>query len=207
MNTDVLKNISYGVYVVSTYGENRSTGCIVNSIMQITRDIVAVSINHQNYTNERIKTTNKFIISILPEDIDDNVIPVFGFQCGRDVDKFSNIEKTTISGIDIIKNCIGYIVCEVVDAVETQTHTVFLAKIVDGDMLNNKPPMTYAYYHEIRKGLSPKTAPTYIDEQHKQTSGYRCKICGYVYSGDINLEPEDYVCPICKKPKSFFEKI
>lgn len=208
MNKNVLRNISYGVYVVSTKNNNKSTGCIVNSIMQITGDTIALSVNHQNYTNESLKKNKKFAVSILSTDVDDNIIPVFGFQSGRDCNKFENIEKITVQGLDIIKDSIGYLICELTgDTIETDTHTLFLAKISDGEILSEKEPMTYAYYHRVKKGTSPKTAPTYIEEKPTQELAYRCKICGYIYKGDITKEPDDYICPVCKKPKSFFEKV
>lgn len=205
MNKEVLKNISYGVYVVTTFDVQKSTGCIANSIMQVTQDTIAVSINHNNYTNECIKNVKKFGISILSTEVDDNIISVFGFQTGREVEKFANVEKTNVNGIDIIKDSIGYLICEVIDVLETQTHSVFLAKITDGEMIKNEIPMTYSYYHQVKKGTSPKNAPTYIEEKNK--SGYKCKICGFIYEGDISNEPDDYSCPICKQPKNVFEKI
>ncbi len=208
MNKNVLRNISYGVYVVSTKNGDKSTGCIVNSIMQITSDTIALSVNHQNYTNESLKKNKKFAISILSTDVDDNIIPVFGFQSGRDCEKFKDIEKINVQNIDIIKNSIGYLICELTgDTIETDTHSLFLAKILDGEMLNEKEPMTYSYYHRVKKGTSPKTAPTYIEEKPTDELAYRCKICGYIYKGDITKEPDDYICPVCKKPKSFFEKV
>ena len=205
MNSDVLKNISYGVYVVTTFDGVKSTGCIANSIMQVTQDTVAVSINHQNYTNECIKNIKKFGISILSTDVNDDIIPTFGFQSGRNIDKFLNTKKVTINGIDIIEDSIGYLICEVVDVMETSTHSVFLAKIKDGEMFKNETPMTYAYYHQVKKGVSPKNAPPYIEQKVKV--GYKCQICGYVYEGDISQEPDDFICPVCKQPKKVFEKI
>ena len=208
MNKEVLKNLSYGVYVVSVFDGTKPTGCVANSIMQVTYDTVAVSLNHNNYTTEFVKKNKKFGISILSTEVDDNIIPVFGFSCGKDTDKFKDIKKINVSGIDIIADSIGYLICEVVDIVETETHSVFIAKITGGDMLQNKTPMTYAYYHAVKKGLSPKNAPTYIEETVESDEiSYKCKICGYIYKGDITLEADSYVCPICKKPKEFFEKI
>ncbi len=208
MDKEVLKNLSYGVYIVSVFDGTKSTGCVANSIMQITYDTIAISLNHNNYTTEFAKKNKKLAVSILPTDINDDVIPVFGFSCGREVDKFKNIGKINIDGIDIIKDAIGYLLCEVVEIVETETHSVFIAKIKDAEMLNPKTPMTYAYYHTVKKGLSPKNAPTYIEETiNNNELNYKCKICGYIYKGDITKEPDSYICPICKKPKEFFEKI
>ena len=208
MNKEVLKNLSYGVYVVSVFDGVKSTGCVANSIMQVTYDTVAVSLNHNNYTTECVRKNKKFAISILSTEVNDNIIPVFGFSCGREVDKFNGIKKLNVDGIDIISDSIGYLILEVVDTVETETHSVFIAKILDGEMIENKTPMTYAYYHTVKKGLSPKNAPTYIEETVKNNElSYKCKICGYIYKGDITKEPDSYICPICKKPKEFFEKL
>lgn len=210
MDVNVLKNLSYGVYVVSTpNGDEKSTGCIANSLMQITYDTIAVSINHHNYTNECINKYKKFAISILGVDSDENIIPIFGFQTGQNINKFENIKKVTVDGIDVIENSVGYIICELVNKMETETHTVFLGKIIDGEMLHNQIPMTYAYYHAVRKGTSPKNAPTYIEEPTTTTQGpaYKCKICGYVYEGDLTKEPDTFVCPVCKKGKDYFVKI
>ncbi len=209
MDVNVLRNLSYGVYVVSTLdGDGNSTGCVANSLMQITYDTVAVSINHNNYTNECIKISGKFAVSILGVDADENVIPVFGFQSGHDVKKFEGLGKLRVDGIDVIENSVGYLVCEVTDKMETETHTVFLGKILDGEMLHNQIPMTYAYYHAVKKGTSPKNAPTYVEEKVESTSvAYKCRICGYTYNGDITKEPDTFVCPVCKKGKEFFDRV
>lgn len=208
MNKEILKNLSYGVYVVTVSDGKKYTGCVANSIIQVSYDTVAVSINHNNYTNKCIKESKKFAISILSEDVDDNIIPIFGFTSGKDTNKFEKIEKINVDNIDVIKDSIGYLICEVVNTVEVETHTIFIAKIKNGDIIQNKTPMTYAYYHAVKKGLSPKSAPTYIEEnQTKDELSYKCKICGYIYKGDITKEPASYLCPVCKKPKEFFEKL
>ena len=202
-----LKNLTYGVYTATVNDGNKSTGCIVNSLIQVTYNTIAVSINHNNYTNECIKKSKHFAISILPEDIDENIIPTFGFQSGRSVNKFENIEKITISNLNIIPNCVSYLILDVINTIETETHTIFIAKISEGDVINpEKTPMTYAYYHLIKKGLTPKNAPTFI-EQKTEIQGYKCSVCGYIYKGNIENEPDDFVCPICKQPKNVFKKI
>ena len=210
MNKNVLRKLSYGVYVVSTVCNGKPTGCIANSTMQVTHDTIAVSINHDNYTNSCIKKSQKFAISILGVDVNDSIIPVFGFQSGRDVDKFKNVEVKEVDGLDVIKDSTGYVVCELINQMETETHTIFLGKIIDCDVLNDQIPMTYAYYHQVKKGNSPKTAPTYIDETltaKDDKPRYKCTICGYIYEGDLTQEPDDYVCPLCKQGKDKFIKI
>ena len=84
--------------------------------------------------------------------------------------------------------------------------TLFIAKIIGGDVLSNSIPMTYKYYHDVIKGKAPKSAPTYIEEEIiTQGEKYKCSICGYIYEGDINKESNDYVCPVCKQPKNVFQ--
>ena len=209
MNEQVLRKLSYGVYVVSSYDETKPTGCIANSIIQVSYDTVAISLNHNNYTNQCVKNSKRFAISILGENCNDNIIPTFGFQSSRDVNKFANFENTDICGIKVLNNAIGYICCEVIGTLETETHTIFLGKILDGDVLNEDEPMTYAYYHKVKKGKSPKNAPTYIAEKEEVSSdiAYKCSICGFIYNGDITKEPDTYICPICKQAKSVFVKI
>lgn len=208
MNNEVLKDFSYGVYIVSTVCKDRPTGCVVNAIMQVTYDTVAISVHHDNFTNQCIKESGKFAVSILGVDVGENIIPVFGFQSGRNVDKFKNIDTIKIHGLDVISDSVGYVVCEVNDTLDTETHTIFLGKIIDGELLKNQIPMTYAYYHAVKKGQSPKNAPTYQEKVvNDGRLAYRCKVCAYVYEGDITKEPDTYVCPICKQPKSVFERI
>lgn len=212
MNKNILRNLSYGVYVVSTLNGEKPTGCIANSAMQVTHDTIAVSINHENFTNECIKKAGKFAISILGVDVNDNIIPVFGFTSGRDRNKFENVESEKIDGLNVISDSTGYIICDVINTMETETHTIFLGRIIDGDTLKDQIPMSYAYYHKVKKGNSPKAAPTFIEDTPKPEAEnskprYKCTICGYIYEGDLTKEPDDYVCPLCKQGKDKFIKI
>ncbi len=163
MDKNILRSLSYGVYAISTLDGDRPVGCIANSTMQVTYDTVVVSMNHDNFTHECMEKTKKFAISILGEDIEMNTIAFLGFQSGREKDKFEHIETLTIDNMPVIKNSVGYLICEVIDKLDTETHTLFLGKILDGAVLDDtKTPMTYAYYHKVKKGNSPKNAPTYI---------------------------------------------
>ena len=210
MNKNVFRNLSYGVYVVSTWDNGRATGCIANSIMQITSSpaTIALSMNHDNYTNSCISDSGHFAVSILSETSDPSLIGHFGFQSGRDVDKFDGIDYSIKEFLPVINDSCGYIVCKVIDKMETSTHTVFLGKVTDADVLKKDDAMTYAYYHNVIKGKSPKAAPTYIPEETPAGEKYVCGICGYEYNGETPFEelPATYVCPVCKQPKSVFVK-
>jgi flavin reductase (DIM6/NTAB) family NADH-FMN oxidoreductase RutF len=167
MNKNALRALSYGVYIISTYDEGRPTGCTANSVMQITSSpaTVAVSINKDNYTHDCIKRLGKFAVSVIGENSDPILIGGFGFRSGRDTDKFANVDYSTKSYFPVINDAVAYMVCEVREAMDAGTHTVFLAEVIDADTLKNDAPMTYKYYHEVIKGTSPKKAPTYIEEQ------------------------------------------
>lgn len=162
MNNDVLKNLSYGMYVVTSLCKSSSVGCVANSLIQVTHDTIAVSIHHDNYTNKCINYSKKFAVSILGEDTDNKIIGMFGYRSSKDVDKFKDIKTKTINGLQVIEDALGYLICELSDKLETETHTIFLGKIIDGEMQNSQLPMTYSYYHKVRKGLSPEKAPTYF---------------------------------------------
>ena len=211
MNKNAFRSLSYGVYIISTLDGERPTGCVANSAMQITSSpaTIAVSINHDNYTNECIKKSGKFGLSIMTEQSDPGLIGTFGFQSGKDVNKFDGVDALVKEGISVISDACGYIVCKVIDQMETATHTVFLGEVIDADVLKKEEPMTYAYYHKVVKGKSPKNAPTYLPEEPvAEKAKWVCGICGYVYEGEVPFEelPEDFRCPLCKQPKSVFKK-
>lgn len=218
MNSKVLRTLSYGVYIVSTMDGERPTGCTANSAMQITSSpaTIAVSINHDNYTNHCIDASGLFAVSILAETSAPSLIGHFGFQSGREVNKFDTVSFEMKSGVPIITDSCGYIVCKVINKMEASSHTVFLGEVIDGDVLLSAPAMTYAYYHNVIKGKSPKTAPTYIPEEESAASAptentsaskWVCSVCGYIYDGDTPFEelPDDFVCPLCKQPKDKFK--
>lgn len=213
INKNTFRSLSYGVYIISTLDGERPTGCVANSAMQITSEpaTIAVSINHDNYTNSCIEKSGKFAISVLSEQSDPGLIGTFGFQSGKDVNKFDGVAALEKEGISVIADACGYIVCKVINKMETATHTVFLGEVIDADVLKKEEAMTYAYYHKVVKGKSPKNAPTYIAEEKEEKveeAKWVCSICGYVYDGATPFEelPDDFVCPLCKQPKSKFVK-
>ena len=167
MNVNAFRSLSYGVYIISSWDEGRPVGCTANSAMQITSDpaTIAISINHSNYTNQCIEKSGKFAISILGEHSEPSLIGKFGFFSSREVDKFEGIDYALKGYMPVVTDACAYIVCEVINKMETDTHTVFLGKVVDCDVLKTDDAMTYAYYHKVIKGSSPKAAPTYLPDE------------------------------------------
>lgn len=166
MNNNVFRNLSYGVYILSCKIDDKYTGCTVNSIMQITSNpaTIALSVNHDNYTHFCIEKTKRISVSILSENSNPLAIGTFGFRSGRDINKFEIIPYNLVDGLPVIKDACAYLICEIKDKIETSTHTLFIADVLNGDILNDKVPMTYSYYHNVIKGKSPKTAPAYIED-------------------------------------------
>lgn len=211
MDKTVLRDLSYGMYVIGSKLD-RDVGCVANTVVQITNDpmTVAVSINKDNYTNKAIKESNKFSVSILSEKTKPELIGTFGYKSSIDTNKYENIEYFELEGMKVLKDACSAIVCEVIDTMETSTHTVFLGKIIAMEKITEDVPMTYKYYHEVLKGKSPEKAPTYMKEEVKENmeigkTKWKCKICGYVVEAESL--PADYVCPICGRPVSDFEKV
>lgn len=208
---DVTTKLSYGLYIVTTWVDGKPTGCVANCAMQITAipASFAISINHDNFTAECIRKTGKFAICILAEDSDPSLIGAFGFKSGRDTDKFANVGYTVESRLPIINDSCGFIACDVINTMESETHTVFLGAQVAAEQYGDRKPMTYDYYHNVIKGKSPETAPTYrpetADSAQNAPRKFKCEICGFVYEGDEL--PEDYVCPICGVGPEHFTEI
>lgn len=216
MDLSSLEDISYGMYLITTSNGKEDAGCIINTLTQITskNPIVSVSINKNNYTNKILKESNKFAVSIISENIDSQVISKFGYLSSEKENKFENINYELDNKIKVITdNMCSYLICEVLNIIDAETHDIFIARVESTKKLSNLKPMTYKYYKEVLKGISPKNAPTYI-ENKVSTVGkkYRCKICGYIYDNEkekIPFEelPEDFKCPLCGAGKDMFEEI
>jgi ferric-chelate reductase [NAD(P)H] len=172
MNLKALLKISYGLYVISSKKGERFNGQIANTVFQVTSQppTIAVSICKQNLTCEFIQKNNVFTVSILSKDTPMTFIGHFGFKCGRDFNKFEDINyKVGVTGSPIVlENTLGYLECKVVSSLDVGSHIIFIGQVVDADIIKDDEPMTYAYYREIKGGKSPKTAPTYIKEELKR---------------------------------------
>lgn len=229
MNKKALYKISYGLYVVSSLNEQGEyNGQIANTVFQITSEPVriAVSLNKENLTHEFVKKSGLFSVSVLAQDTPLKFIGKFGFKSGREIDKFkeTTFKKGTLGAPIVLDNAIAYLETRVVGSLDAGTHTIFVGEVVDADVILEKPPMTYDFYHKVKRGTAPRTAPTYVEEpvkpENKKTKKYRCEICGYIYDpevGDASQDikagrtfeelPDDWTCPVCGADKSRFEVI
>ena len=200
MNPSALYSLSYGLFVLTARQEDKDNGCIVNTVQQVTSSPmrVSVAVNKANYTHDMILATGLFNVSILNQDAPFAVFQHYGFQSGRDTNKIVGEPARSANGLVYVPTVANaYLSCKVVQTVDLGTHTLFLADITDGDVLNKVPSMTYAYYHA---NVKPKPQP-----KAEKKTGWQCKICGYVYEGETL--PPDFVCPICKHGPADFEKI
>jgi len=205
MNPKTLFNIPYGLYVLTTNLDGKDNGCIINTVTQVALnpDQITIAVNKANYTRDMISSSKKFTASIISEAADFELFKRFGFQSGRDTDKFAGFNATqrgTNGILMVTEGTNAYISCNVTQEVDLGSHTLFIASVADMDILNTTPSATYNYYQQKIKP-KPTAAPTAPPGKKV----YRCKICGYEYVGDEL--PTDFICPLCKHPASDFELV
>jgi len=227
VNLKALFYLSYGLYVVGSRKGDKLNGQIANTAFQVTSVPAnfAVAINKQNYTHELISDSKALTISVLSQDTPLSFIGSFGFKSGREIDKLKgvNYKLGETQAPVILDHTLAYIEGKVVNQLDVGTHTLFIAQLVDSAIMRDGEPMIYAYYRNIKRGTTPKTAPSYIEEKKLEVitaPKYRCTVCGYIYDpekGDpdggikpgtpFEEIPADWVCPVCGAAKSEFEKI
>ena len=207
MNETALFKLSYGLYIISSSFEGKDAGCVVNTLHQVTASPIqlSVAVNKDNYTETVIEKSGSFNAVALTQDVPMDVIKRFGFQSSKDHNKYDGIEsKRDKQRIPYLtKHTAAVLTCRVVNQLDVGSHVIFIGEVVDCDVLCQDEVMTYAYYHKVKNGTTPKNASSYQEKPEKK--GWRCTICGYIYEGDPL--PEDYVCPVCGAPASCFEKI
>ena len=205
MNTKAMYALSYGLFVVSTKVGDKDNGCITNTAIQVTSDPnqIALAVNRANYTNELMKEAGIFNISVISEEADFELFKRFGFQSGRDVDKyagFADYERSANGLTYVTKGTNAFLSAKITQQVELSSHTLFIAQVTDMDVLSDAASATYAYY---QSNIKPQ--PEAVGQTKTGETIWRCKICGYEYVGE-DL-PDDFICPICKHPKADFEKV
>lgn len=171
MDHNVLHNLSYGVYIVSSNKDKALNGQISNTVFQITSEpvTIAISINKGNLTHEFIEASSYFTVSVLGEEAPLQFIGKFGFKTGRNDEKFKDVAyKVLESGCPVVLDyAICYIEAKVTCKFDCGTHTLFLGQMTGSEMVKPGKPMTYEYYHQVKKGTTPRAAPTFIRGEKK----------------------------------------
>ena len=194
-----LFRIGYGLYVVTSHDGVRDNGLIVNTVTQVTNtpNRVAVTINKGNYSHDVIRRTGIMNINCLSTDAPFHVFENFGFQSGRDADKFADLEPLrSDNGLAFLPHYINaFMSLEVEQYVDLDTHGMFICHITEARVISSVETMSYTYYQNYVKP-KPEAAGK---------KGFVCKVCGYIYEGDTL--PEDYICPLCKHGAADFEPL
>jgi len=228
LNLEALFALNCGMYVVASSYQGKMNGLIINALVQVTAfppQIVA-SVNKESLTVSLIEKSGFFSVSVLEKEAPLQLVGLFGFRTGRDIDKFSQVKyflgKT---GVPVLaEHTVAYVEARVVSRLDAGTHMLFLGEVVETEFIDsNLTPMTYGYYRDVKGGKVPRTAATYQEKKEsaaEKTGRYRCKVCGYIYDErfgdpDSNVPPgtpfeelpEGWVCPICGVGKDQFEKL
>ena len=204
LDPTALFNLSYGLYVLTAREDGRDCGCIVNTVTQLTENPnrIAVTINKQNYSHHVIKQTGVMNVCCLDTSAPFSVFQTFGFQSGRDVDKFAGrTDPTSENGLRYIGGPANALISgKVEQAIDCGTHMLYIALVTEARKLSDAPSMTYAYYFA---NVKPKPQPKPAEDKPRR--GFVCRICGYFYEGDEL--PPDFICPLCKHGAADFEPI
>lgn len=202
MNTKAMFKLGYGLYVLTSRIDEKDNGCIINTVAQVTSqpNRISITVNKDNYTHDMIAESGVFNISVLTTSVPFEVFQRFGFQSGRDCDKFdgyASVKRGANGVLYCTEHTNAFISGKVVNQMDLGTHTMFIADVTDCEVLSDETSVTYDYY---QKNIKPQPK-----KEEKVVTGYRCTICGYIYEGDEL--PADFVCPICKHGAEVFEPI
>lgn len=195
-NKRITRKITQGMYVLTTNGG----GCMVDAVSQISagdHPLIAVAVMKNNYTNELMHKNDTFALSVLGMDVNPDIIQTFGFHSMRTINKFEKTKTVEVENLKVIEDSLGYMICEKIDSIENETHTLFIGRIIEADVYQEEPAMSYSYYQEHKDELMKI-------ETEKGKTAWICKICGYVYYGDTL--PIDFKCPACGVGPEMFEK-
>ena len=203
METNVFHKLTYGLFVLSVNCYKKDNGCIINTASQVASspDRIAISVNKTGHTAEMLNYVEDFALSVISEDADFSLFERFGFQSGREIEKFEGFEacERAENGVLVVtKGTNAYITAHIESRTDLGSHVLIIATVTGGKVLSEVPSASYSYYHS---SIKPKPEKT---EKNGKTV-WRCAVCGYEYEGEEL--PADFVCPICKHGASDFEKI
>lgn len=232
MNYSAFFKLSYGLYIISTAHKGRKNGYVANTAFQVTAEPaqIAISCNKDNLSCSMIEASGLFSISILKQEVGSSLLGTFGYKSGKEIDKFKEVEHLIgETGIPIVtEDCVAWFECKVAKKLDVGSHVLFVGEIVENDLLDpDAEPLTYDYYHKVKKAFSPKNAPTYIDQSKlegektdEKGSKGKCLACGYIYDSVVGDPdggiapgtafediPEDWCCPVCGATKDMFTEL
>lgn len=201
MDNRAFFKIGYGLYILSAHEDGKDNACVINTVTQVTTDPcrMTLAVNKLNRTHDMIRETGLFNVSILTQKAPFGLFRHFGYQSGKNVDKFvgRNDPRSENGLVYLDGGANAFMSGKLVSATDLGTHTLFLADVTEARLLSDDDSVTYDYY---QKKIKP--APTPSAEKKK---GWRCRICGYVYENEEL--PPDFICPLCKHGASDFERI
>ncbi len=204
MDNTALFRLSYGVFMLATRSGEKINGCITNTCMQVANSPtrIAIACINTNYTCDLIKESGVFCLSLLDKSCSFDTLVRWGFQSGRNADKFAGMELPEDgNGVPYLTwGTCAMISAKVVDSMDLGSHTLFIGEVLDAKVLSDREPMTYAYYQSDVKPKPQKPAV-----QPKAPKAWKCRICGYVYEGE--KLPDDFLCPLCGHPAEDFEPV
>lgn len=201
MDKKAMYKLSCGLFVLTSAFAGRDSGCIINTGIQVTSEPnrVSIAVNQGNFTKELVEKSGRFNLSVLSEAAGFETFRHFGFQSGRDVDKFAAYPdcRRSVNGLYYVTaGTNAYISATVEQAIDLGTHMLFIAAVDDMEVLSKDPSATYAYY---QSRIKPKP------QSPAGKTAWRCTVCGYIYEGEAL--PADFICPLCKHPASDFERV
>lgn len=236
MNLEAFFKITYGLYILSSKNkEGKFNGHVSNTVLQVTAKPAKflVASHKENLTSDYIKESGVFAVSVIQQDVDLDFMGPWGFKSGKEINKFEESVnfKTGKTGAPIVLDkAVAWLECNLLETIDVGTHLLFIGEVVDADLIEkDRKPLSYSYYRDVIKGISPEHAPTYLEEKKLEESRldvenkhqqYQCTICGYIYNpedGDpdggippgtpFEEIPDDWMCPVCGVSKKDFVPI
>lgn len=228
IDKSAFRDLTYGLYLISSVKDGRPVGCVVNTFLQVTSNPpqASIAINKDNFTTQGILESGKFEAVVVSKDAPMELIGTFGFHTSADTDKFTDFATSTSEqGIPYVtEDVCAHFSVKVSQQLDLGTHILFVGDVVESDVIDDADPMTYAYYHQVKGGRTPKNASSFstdvleadakqeaaratddAGEVKKTRYAWRCTVCGYVEF--VDELPEDFVCPVCGATREFFERI
>lgn len=211
MDLKAFYKLTYGLYILSSEFEGKAAGCVVNTLTQVTAEPVkvAVAVSKDNFTTQIIAKSGRFAATSLLQEASMDLIGRFGFRSSADEDKFAATPHARDrAGIPYVtESAAAFVSCKVIDQLDLGTHILFIGEAEEAETLSQDEVLTYTYYQTVKKGGTPKNAPSYKGEAAAQPAvkGWRCTVCGYILESETL--PPDFICPICHQGADKFVKL